>query len=201
MNKKVALYGRVSSAESTGRQDPEVQLSQLREYCKQRGFIIHKEYVDHMSGSKDDRPSLNALMNEARKRRIDIVLVWKFDRFARSTKALVLALEEFRQLGVDFISFSENIDTSTAMGKAMFTMISAMAEFERSLIQERVCAGLQRAKDKGVRLGRPQVGFDANKAVQLKRGGSSWDQMAKALGVSKSTLRRVMPALLKNPRK
>jgi len=197
--KKVALYARISTAENRGLQNPEVQLSQLREYCKQRGFHIYKEYVDHLSGAKDDRPALISMMNDARKRRVDIVLVAKFDRFARSTKALVLALEEFRQLGVDFISYSENIDTSTAMGKAMFGMISVMAEFERSLIQSRVVAGLRRAKERGVILGRRRIRFDVQRAIKLKHGGSSWDQVSKALGVSSSTLRRIIPPLLKIP--
>lgn len=187
---RVALYARISTDD--GRQDPEVQLSQLREYCKQRGFPIYKEYVDHMSGAKDDRPSLNAMMNDVRKRKVDTVLVAKFDRFARSTKFLVLALEEFRQLGVDFISYSENVDTSTAMGKAMFGMISVMAEFERSLIQSRVVSGLRRARERGVILGRRRIGFDVEKATGMKKNGRSWSQISAELGVSVSTLRRTI---------
>lgn len=196
MSKKIGLYARVST--NNGRQDVEVQLQPLREYCKQRGFTIYREYVDHLSGYNDDRPSLKQMMDDARKRKMDTVLVWRFDRFARSTKALVLALEEFRQLGVDFISYSENIDTSTPMGKVMFTMISAMAEFERSLIQERVCAGLKKAKADGVRLGRPKVGFDVKRAVELKLAGFTWARLANEMKVSSATLRRFVPPLLKN---
>jgi len=199
MQKKIGLYARIST--NNGRQDTEVQLQPLREFCKQRGFSIYREYIDHLSGANDDRPSLKQLMDDARKRKIDTVLVWKFDRFARSTKSLVLALEEFRQLGVDFISYSENIDTSTPMGKAMFTMISAMAEFERSLIQERVCAGLKKAVADGKTLGRPRQAFDLNRAVQLKRDGSSWAKLANEMKVSSATLRRIIPPLLKNPAK
>ena len=195
--KNVALYARIST--NDGRQDPEVQLQQLRHYCQQRGWHVHKEYVDEMSGASESRPALNDLMEDSRKRRIDAVLVWKFDRFARSTKSLVLALEEFRQIGVDFVSFSENVDTSTAMGKVVFTVIAAMAEFERSLIRERVVAGIAKAKNDGVRLGRPRTGFDVQRAVELKRGGHNWSEIATAVGASSATLRRVIPALLKNP--
>lgn len=196
MQKRVALYARVST--NNGKQNVEVQLQPLRQYCNQRNFTVYKEYIDHMSGANDDRPSLKQMMDDIRKRRVDSVLVFRFDRFARSTKSLVLALEEFRELQVDFISYSENIDTSTPMGKAMFTMVSAMAEFERSLIQERVVAGLNKAKADGVRLGRPKVGFDVNRAVELKLAGFTWARLANEMEVSSSTLRRLIPPLLKN---
>ena len=199
MEKRVGLYARVST--NNGRQDVEVQLQPLREYCKQRNFFIYKEYVDHLSGANEDRPSLKQMMDDARKRKVDTILVWKFDRFARSTKSLVLALEEFRLLGIDFISYSENIDTSTPMGKVVFTIISSMAEFERSLIQERVCAGLKKAVADGKILGRPRQAFDLNRAVQLKRDGSSWSQLANEMKVSSATLRRIIPPLLKIPAK
>ncbi len=151
-----------------------------------------------MSGASDDRPALAELMADARCRKLDAVMVWRFDRFARSTKALVLALEEFQTLGVDFISYSEQIDTSLPMGKAMFMMISAMAEFERSLIRERVCAGLNRARERGVRLGRPRKGFDVHTALCLKREGHSWSELSKVMKVSSATLRRTLYPLLKN---
>lgn len=193
---KVALYARVST--NNGSQDTEVQLSELRRYCRQRGWVVSKEYMDHMSGVNDKRPGFQEMMADARQRRFDTVLVWKFDRFARSTSALITALEEFRKLGVDFISYSEQIDTSTPMGKAMFTMISAVAEFERSLIAERVSAGLARAKERGVRLGRPRVGFDVNRAMTLKAQGRSWSELAASLKVSSSTIRRTLYPLFKN---
>ncbi len=134
--KRVALYARVSTKNS---QDPETQLLALREYAQARGLEVFADYVDvGISGSKDSRPALNRLMADARKQRFDTVLVARFDRFARSTRHLVLALEEFNALGVDFISLSESVDTSTPMGKMVYTVIAAVAELERSLIRERV---------------------------------------------------------------
>ena len=194
--KKMALYARVST--NNGSQDAEVQLSRLREYSKQRQLNIYKEYVDHMSGSCDDRPGFKRMMQDARKRKLDAVMVWKFDRFARSTKALVLALDEFKTLGVDFISYSEQVDTSTPMGKAMFIMISAIAEFERSLIAERVVAGLQRAKEKGVKLGRPRVAVNIQEAIRLRdEEDLGYKQIAKHLGLPRTTLYRTLRAIPK----
>ena len=143
--KRVGIYARVS----TNRQCPESQLLPLREYATARGFEIVSEYVDVISGSKDSRPELARLMADAAKRRLDAVAVWKFDRFARSTRHLVTALEQFNALGVDFISLSESIDTSTPMGKMVFTVLAAVAELELSLIRERVVMGLERAKAQG----------------------------------------------------
>ena len=194
--KRIGLYARVST--NDGRQNVGMQLGELRRYCLQRRYEIYREYVDYMSGTSPERPEFNEMMADARSRKLDAVVVWKFDRFARSTKALVLALEEFQDLGVDFISYSEQIDTASPMGKAMFTMISAIAEFERSLIRERVCAGLRRARDKGVRLGRPRTGFDVNLALRLKQQGSSWSALAKTMKISSATLRRTLYPLLKN---
>ena len=194
--KKVALYARVST--NNGSQDVEVQLSQLRKYCTQRKFVVYQEYVDHMTGAKENRPGFRAMMADVRKRNIDAVLVWKFDRFARSTRALVMALDEFRGLGVDFISFSEQIDTSTPMGKAIFTMISAIAEFERSLIAERVVAGLQRAREKGVKLGRPRTAVNVQEAIRLRDEEKlGYKQIAKHLGLPRTTLYRTLSVIPK----
>ena len=132
--RRVAIYARVSTQD----QDPHMQLRELRSYAKHRAFTIVHEFIDHISGATSERPELSKLWQASRARGIDTVLVWKFDRFARSTKQLIDALEEFRHLGVDFISITEQIDTSSPMGKAMFTVISAIAEFERSLISEPV---------------------------------------------------------------
>src|SRR5215472_10143156 len=152
---RVALYARVSTKNAG--QDPATQLLALREYAGHRGMTIIDEYVDvGISGAKDRRPELDRLMADARRRKIDAVLVARFDRFARSTKHLVLALEEFQSLGIDFISLNESVDTSTPLGKMVFTVIGAVAELERSLIRERVMMGLERAKRQGKKLGRPR---------------------------------------------
>ena len=145
MIRKIALYARVSTKNNG--QNPETQLLPLREYARARGLEVFKEYVDvGISGSKEKRPALNQLMADARKRKIDAVLVARFDRFARSTRHLIQALEEFDALGVDFISLNESVDTSTPMGKMVYTVIAAVAELERSLIRERVVMGIERAK-------------------------------------------------------
>ena len=143
--KRVIIYARVSTKE----QNVDMQLIDLRAYALARGLDIVREYIDYASGSKNDRENYMKLFDDVRKRRADAVLVWKFDRFARSTKELINALEEFKDLGVDFISFKENIDTSTPAGKILFTMISAFAEFEREIIRERVRSGMEKAKAKG----------------------------------------------------
>ena len=197
MTKKFALYARVSTIDKG--QDPEVQLMPLRQYCERRGFTIAVEHIDKMSGGTEDRPALKSLMDDARRRRIDGVLVARFDRFARSSRTPVLALEEFQSLGVEFISLAENLDTATPMGKAVFTILAAMAELERSIIRERVTAGLAKAKADGVQLGRPRAGFDVNRAVGMKRAGHTWSQIAEAVGASSATLRRMIPRLLKYP--
>jgi DNA invertase Pin-like site-specific DNA recombinase len=128
---RVALYARVSTKD----QNCDLQIRDLRSYCASRGFTIVREYVDiGQSGAKDSRPELNLLMADARKRKWDVVMVWRFDRFARSTKHLLLGLEEFRSLGVQFISYQENIDTSSPLGQMLFTIVSAVAQMERDLI-------------------------------------------------------------------
>jgi DNA invertase Pin-like site-specific DNA recombinase len=187
MRNKIALYARVST--SNNGQDPETQFVLLREYAKVRGFEIYKEFVDTgVSGTKDSRPSLNQLMDDARKRKFDSVLVFRFDRFARSSRHLIQALEEFRGLGIDFISYSENIDTTSPLGKAIFVIIGAMAELERNIIVERVKCGLKAAKAKGKRLGRPQVTLNIERLFYLKNEGKSIRQIAMTLGLSKSTI-------------
>ena len=185
--KRVALYARVSTKNNG--QDPETQLLALREYASARRFEVFDEYVDvGISGAKETRPALDRLMDHARKRRFDAVLVARFDRFARSTRHLVLALEEFNALGVDFISLSESIDTSTPMGKMVFTVIAAVAELERSLIRERVAMGLQRAKAQGQRIGRPAIQLDSEEMQDLRDGGLSYRAIARQLGCSHPTV-------------
>ena len=145
---RVAIYARVSTTD----QSTDSQLLDLRRYVSERGWHTFREYTDNgISGTKDSRPALNQLMDDAKKRRFDVLLVWRFDRFARSTKHLILALEDFRNLGVDFVSYQENIDTSSPLGSAIFTIISAVAQLERDIIAERVRAGLRRARSSGSR--------------------------------------------------
>ena len=193
---KVCIYARVSTKNNG--QNPETQLIALREFAQARGFQITAEFVDvGISGAKDRRPELDRLMNDARRRRFDAVLVARFDRFARSTRHLVFALEEFNALGIHFISISESIDTSTPMGRMVFTIIAAVAELERSLIRERVVMGLHRAKQQGRRLGRPRVAVDADQIAALRGQGRSWREISAETGVSAGTIRRAVSALPK----
>src|SRR6201981_553700 len=178
---RVAVYARVST--NNGQQDPEVQLRELREYCARRGWEICGEYVDHLSGAKDKRPALDRLMAEGHRRRFDAVVVWKFDRFARSVSHMLRALETFRSLGIEFVSLSEQVDTSTPTGKMIFTVLGAVAELERSLIVERVRAGLRNAKAKGKSLGRPRVAVDAVRIAVLRSQGMSWAKIGERLGL------------------
>jgi DNA invertase Pin-like site-specific DNA recombinase len=187
--KRIAIYARVSTTD----QSTESQLLDLRRYVRERGWNNFKEYVDEgVSGTKDSRPALNELMNDAKKRRFDVVLVWRFDRFARSTKHLILALEEFKNLGIDFVSYQENIDTSSPLGSAIFTIISAVAQLERDIIAERVKAGLRRAKENGKKLGRPRASVDIEKIHWLRSKGLSLRAIAKETGVSRTTVSDVL---------
>ncbi len=194
---RVAIYCRVSTLD----QSTDSQLLDLRRYTKERRWNVYKEYCDNgISGSKDSRPALNELMNNAKKRKFDVVLVWRFDRFARSTKHLILALEEFRNLGIDFVSYQENIDTSSPLGSAIFTIISAVAQLERDIIAERVKAGLRRAVEAGKRLGRPRgTALDVEALHRLRRKGLSLQQIATELNTSKTTVSRLLGAFHKTP--
>ena len=188
---RTAIYARVST---TGQgQSPEMQVRELREYCERRGWQIAGEYVDAgISGAKDSRPELNRLMADAHRRRFDAVVVWKFDRFARSVSHLVRALETFNALGVAFVSLSEQMETSTPTGKMVFTVLAAVAELERSLIAERVRAGLRNAKAKGTRLGRPRTRLDAAEIDRLRAQGRTIREIADALGVSRSLAHKTL---------
>ena len=187
---RTALYARVSTSDKG--QDPEVQLRELREYCARRGFTITGEYVDiGVSGSKDSRPQLNRLMIDAAKRKFDAVVVWRFDRFARSVSHLLRALETFRSVGIEFVSYSEAIDTSTAVGKMTFTVLGAVAELERSLIIERVRAGVRNARAKGKTLGRPKVILDARRIDALRAQGLAWKRIARQLDCGVGTVLRI----------
>src|SRR3989442_8529591 len=194
---KVAIYARVST---TNGQDPELQLRELREYCPRRGWEVAGEYVDvGISGAREQRQQLNRLIADAHRRRFDAVVVWKFDRFARSVSHLLRALETFRSLGIEFVSLSEQVDTSTPTGKMVFTVLGAVAELERSLMAERVKAGLRNARAKGKRLGRPKVVADAARIASLRSSGASWRAITRQLGLSAGTAKRAFYNLSKNP--
>ena len=190
-SEKVGLYGRVSTTDKG--QDPELQLKDLRSYANARGWKVFGEYVDKgESGAKDRRPQLDRLLEDARKRRIDGILVWKLDRFGRSLKSLVTTLEELRGLGVQFVSYTENLDFSTRAGRAMANLIGVFAEFERDLIRERVKAGIQNAKSKGIRVGRrPLIDKKLLGTVRDMKGrGMSIRGISRELGVSKSLVHK-----------
>jgi len=176
-----------------GQQDPEMQLSELREYSTRRGLSVHEEYVDQgVSGSKESRPALNRLMADARQCRFDAVLVWKIDRFGRSLKHLVNSLADLSAYGISFISLRDNLDLSTPSGRLMFQIIGAMAEFERALIQERVRAGLRNAKAKGKRIGRPRLRVDSSLVLKLRADGLSWRGISDRLGLGLGTVYRAV---------
>jgi DNA invertase Pin-like site-specific DNA recombinase len=186
---KVAIYARVSTANNG--QDPTMQTRELREYCERRGWTVAGEYVDiGISGTKEKRPELDRLLGEAHRRRFDAVVVWRFDRFARSVSHLLRALETFKSLGIEFVSLSEQVDTSTPTGKMVFTVLGAVAELERSLIVERVRAGLRNARAKGRCLGRPKKTVNAAEIATLRTAGVSWRKIARRMGVSARTARR-----------
>src|ERR1700686_1210493 len=178
---KVAIYARVSTANNG--QDPTMQTRELREYAGRRGWSVASEYVDiGISGTKEKRPELYRLMSDAPRPRFDAVVVWKFDRFARSVSHLLRALETFKAQAIEFVSFSEQLDTSTLAGKLVFTVLGAVAELERSLIVERVKAGLRNARAKGKKLGRPRVYPNQHRITALRAEGLSWAKIAARLG-------------------
>lgn len=183
-----ALYMRVST-KGHG-QTTDTQALALRDYAGHRGFEIIEEYRDEgISGSKDSRPALDRLMKDARSRKFDVVIVARFDRFARSVSHLLRALEEFNHVGVDFVSLSESIDTSTPMGKMIFTVLGAVAELERNLIKERVNMGISRARKQGKQLGRPKRIFDREKAASMLKT-MSIREVARQLSVSRGVVMR-----------
>ena len=186
---RVAIYARISTANHG--QDAEMQLRELREYAIRRGWTISGEYVDEgISGAKEKRPELDRMMADAHKRKFDVVAVWKFDRFARSVSHLLRALDTFQSLGIEFVSLSESLDTATPAGRMVFTVLGAVAELERSLIAERVKAGLRHARAKGQKLGRPCVAVDAGEVRRLRASGASFAEVARQLGTSTGSVFR-----------
>lgn len=189
--KRVALYARVSTTD----QRADLQLDGLRKLAEQRGWLVMGEYIDEgYSGTKDRRPALDKLMADAHRGKFSVVAVWRFDRFARSVRHLVVTLDDFRERGIDFVSLNDQIDTSTPTGRMMFAVIAAMAQFEAEVIRERTIAGLAAARRRGVRLGAKPVHFDVDLARDLRRQGRSFRQIAKAVGVSVGLVHKVLSA-------
>lgn len=179
---RVGIYARVSTSDKN--QDVELQLSDLRAYATARGWAI-KEYVDiGESGSKETRPSLDRMMDDARKRKIDIILVWRLDRFGRSLKHLILHLDEIKTIGVGFVSFKESLDFTTPTGRLMFHLLGAFSEFEKELIRERVRAGVAYARNKGKKLGRPREEIDMDKLFRLRQKGMTFRAISKEMKLS-----------------
>lgn len=186
--KRVGIYARVSTIDKD--QDPETQLMPLRAYCQARGFEVVGEFVDHSSGkTTKNRPEFARLRELARKRKLDVVLVFRYDRFARSVQELVNALEEFKGIGIDFVSYMENVDTTTPHGKLFFTLIAGFSEFLSSLIGENVKAGMTRAKAQGKRVSRPRIPLEKQAEIlRLFDEGKSMNSIAKQLGIAYGTV-------------
>jgi DNA invertase Pin-like site-specific DNA recombinase len=184
---KVAAYARVST--NNHHQDPEVQLRDMRELCQRKGWELLEPYVDKgISGTKSSRPELNRLMADAEQKKFDAVIVWKFDRFARSTSHLLKSLETFRGLGIEFISLTEGVDTSTAVGKLVFTILGGVAEMERSVTVERIKAGLRNAKAKGRVPGKKRQQLDFAAIKERMQAGESLRKVAASLDISPALL-------------
>jgi DNA invertase Pin-like site-specific DNA recombinase len=186
--KRAALYIRVSTLD----QHPETQLYDLRQMAKQRGYQIVEEYEDRISGAKARRPGLDAMMCDARRGQFDVVLVWASDRIARSTKHFLEVLDELNRLNIEYISFREQIDTGGPLGRAIMVIVGAVAELERSLIVERVRAGMRRAKLEGRHIGRKALVLDRPAIQRDRQRGDSLGQLAKRYLVSRTTIHRVL---------
>ena len=186
---RAALYARVS----TDDQKPDLQVDELRELAQQRGWKVVGEFIDKaVSGSKDSRPELDRMLAQVHRGRVDVVVVWRFDRFARSVRHLVSALDDFRARQVDFVSSRDAIDTSTPAGRFTFHIFSAVAELERELIRERTKAGVAAARRRGKIVGRPKAQVDQGQVQQLRDAGLSVRAIAKEIGLSKSVIGRVL---------
>ena len=186
--KTAALYARVSTLD----QNCEVQLQDLRRHAGQR-FAQYREYIDvGVSGAQRHRPQLDMLMKDAHKRLFDVVLVWKFDRFARSLKHLIESLHEFSALGIDFVSYTEGVDTTTPSGQLLFHIVGAVAQFERDLIAERVRAGMAHARSMGKTIGRPRASVDMEQVAALRSQGNSLRGIASSLSIPVSRVRRAL---------
>jgi DNA invertase Pin-like site-specific DNA recombinase len=195
--KRAALYMRVSTVD----QHPETQLLDLRQMAIQRGYEVVQEYTDRISGAKARRPGLDQMMADARRGKFDVVLVWASDRIARSVKHFLDVLDELNRIGVDYVSFRENIDTAGPLGRAIIVIVSAVAELERSLIVERVRAGMRRAKLEGRHIGRRPLDLDREAILRDHRLGQSLGKIAREQGISRATVHRVVHEPAPTPQK
>lgn len=192
--KKVALYQRVSTHQQTT-QNQEVE---LREYCQRQGWKVVEVYDDSgCSGSNADRPALKQLLADLVKGKFSCVICYKIDRLARSTIDLLRILTELKNAGVDFVSTTQAIDTTTSYGKMIMTFLGAIAEFEKDTIIERVRTGIHRARLEGVKLGRPRIAIDVRKALKLRQDGLGYKQIAKEMNIPRTTLFRTLQAIPK----
>lgn len=186
--KRVAIYSRVSTQD----QSTKAQEYELQQFAKNRGWSVTRVYADKKSGATNSRPALDELMGNCRKRKVDVVLVWKFDRFARSLRHLVTALEEFKRLGIDFVSATEGIDTTVPSGELVFQIFGAIAQFERTLISERVKAGLAEAIRNGKKIGRPAIKTLSRAEIQkiraARRRGVTLKKLSTQYGASMWTV-------------
>ncbi len=195
--KRAALYLRVSGID----QHPETQVYDLRQMAAQRGLEIVQEYTDRISGAKAKRPGLDQMMADARRGRFDVVLVWAFDRVARSVVHFLQLLDELNRLGVEFVSFRENIDTGGPLGRAIVVIIGAIAELERNLIVERVKSGMRRARLEGRQIGRKPLELDREAIFLDRRRGQSLAQIARTHRISRATVHRVLREHAPTPQK
>jgi DNA invertase Pin-like site-specific DNA recombinase len=186
--KRAVLYMRVSTVD----QHPETQLHDLRQMAAQRGLEIVQEFTDRISGVKARRPGLDQMMADARRGRFDVVLVWACDRVARSTRHFLELLDEFNHLGIEFVSFREQIDTGGPLGRAIVVIIGAIAEFERNLIVERVRAGMRRARLEGRHIGRKPLDIDRDAVLRDRASGRSLTQIAQTFRISRATVSRII---------
>jgi DNA invertase Pin-like site-specific DNA recombinase len=186
--KRAFLYARVSTFD----QNPQTQLLDLRRLAEQRGFEIVREYTDKISGAKAKRPALDQMLVAAHRRECDVVLVWAADRLARSVRHFLEVLDTLNHLGIEFVSFRENLDTGGPLGRAVVVIVSAVAELERNLIIERVRAGLRRARLEGRRLGRKPLEIDRSALLRDRARGLSLGQLAKAYGISRTSVARTL---------
>ncbi|MGO9442704.1 MAG: recombinase family protein [Terriglobales bacterium] len=185
---RAALYMRVSTLD----QHPESQRLDLLQLARQRGFEIVQEYVDTASGTRARRPRLDQMMSDAHRHRFDVLVVWAFDRLARSVRHFLQLLDELEHLGIAFLSFRENVDSGGPLGRAMVTILSAVAELERNLIIERVRSGMRRARLEGQHIGRPRLIVDRHAVIRDRQRGYSIRQIAKLHRVSRTSVCRVL---------